>query len=138
MRERFISTEHAEYQAADWDGTPPPFKPLRDNVVVLLDQMFEKSSGGVWFAEATKDQNNRAAETGIIVALGPDAFLYNMDRTRKYSDEDRPKIGDRVSFGKYSGQFRMRNGVSYAIMSDTCIGCTEEPDEREATEASAA
>lgn len=133
MRERFIRTELAEYEVADWDGEPPSIKPLGDTVLILCDRLPEKSGGGILYANMTKEQMDVASESGTLVALGPDAWRYDMERTRVLPDEERaacPKVGDHVIFTRYSGVLRRRGEQYFRLMSDRCIGGIEEPEER--------
>ena len=67
-------------------------------------------------------QMTMSAETGVIVALGCDAFLWNGDRSRKWEGY-KPVPGDRVYLEKFSGQ--LVQGVDdriYRLCTDKCIG----------------
>jgi chaperonin GroES len=66
-----------------------------------------------------------AAETGVIVALGDDAFLWNGDRTRKWEGV-KPKVGDRVYIQRYAGQVMLgEDSEFYRIMDANCIAAVK-------------
>lgn len=125
MRARFIKTEQGEFECATFHGQKPPIRPFGDNVLVLTDRMREMSSGGVYLTPNTQDVQNAGAESGVIVAMGDQAFRWNLNRTREYRDDERPKIGDRVCFSRYSGQLIFREGTMFRLMTDNCIGGIE-------------
>lgn len=125
MEPRFIKTEHAEFECAEYAGQEAPLRPIGDNVLVLTDRMRETTSGGIYIPGTTADVHNAGAESGVIVAMGDDAFRFNMNRTKEYSPEQRPKVGDRVCFSRYSGQVVFREGTMFRLMTDNCIGAIE-------------
>jgi len=96
-------------------------KPLEYKVVVLPDEMEAVSEGGLFIPDITRDRVEYAVETGTIVSMAGNAF----------SDEsvfaEKPKIGDRVFFSKYSGSlFEIRKPDSrettkYRLMNDKDI-----------------
>ena len=124
MRPRFIKTELAEYEPAEWTpSSEPPVRPINDNVLVLAD-VCVSTRKGVLLPEKHVEQMNRAAESGVIIDLGDDAFRWNANQTRAFVGE-RPAPGTRVCFSRYSGQMIHRDGRVFFLMTDTCIGAIE-------------
>lgn len=127
-------TRLGEYTWAEFSGTNESgMYPYGDRVLVLPDQAAKTSSGMIQFTDDQVDRNAYAAETGIIVAMGPEAFLWNSDRTRKWESGDKPKIGDHVVFDVYAGSYQHgRDGQMYRLMDDKCIGALAMDEVREA------
>lgn len=122
MQPRLIKTQHAEYKPGVYSGkNESGWRPIGDKVLVLTDQMVDKTSGGIFISEELRDRMSMAAETGIVVDLGDGAFEWNADRARPFSGQ-KPKPGDFVYVERYAGQVIMGNdGQTYRMMSDACI-----------------
>ena len=127
-------TRLGEYTWAEFSGkNESGMYPYGDRVLVMPDQAAKSSSGMIQFTDQQIERNAEAAETGIIVALGPEAFLWNSDRTRKWESADKPKVGDHVVFDRYSGSYQHgRDGKMYRLMDDKCIGALAMDEAREA------
>jgi chaperonin GroES len=126
---KIIKTQHAEYKPGVFNGkNESGWRPIGDKVLVLTDQMVDKTSGGVFISEDLRDRMSMAAETGIVIDLGDDAFLWNTDRSRPFTGQ-KPKPGDFVYIERYSGQVIMGNdGQVYRVMTDACIAGIKLPD----------
>ncbi len=87
-------------------------KPLADRVVVQADEAEEKSEGGIILPDTVQEKPQK----GTIVALGA-------GRTSDSGDLIKPevKVGDKVLYGKYSGNEISINGVEYLIMRESDI-----------------
>lgn len=121
---RQIKTLRGIYEVVPWNGQNTScFVPIGDRVLVLPDQPAEKSAAGIILG--SDDERERvalAAESGVIIALGSDAFIWNSDRTRRIEGE-RPKPGQRVFFKRYVGEmYPSRDGKFYMVVSDHSIG----------------
>lgn len=127
MKPKFIRTEHSEYERSEWDAEAQktPFRPIGDCVVIIPDKVREKTSGGIFLTNTTQDTLNTGATSGVIAALGEEAFRWDMNRTREIPEESRPKVGDRVIYTRYSGQVYFLDGQTWQVMADTCIGGIE-------------
>ena len=96
-------------------------RPMEFKVVVLPDEMEAVSEGGLHIPDITRDRVSYAVETGTIVSMAGNAF----------GDEsifaEKPEIGDRVFFSKYSGSLfeiqlpDSRDTVKYRLMTDKDI-----------------
>ena len=90
--------------------------------MILPDKVADETKGGVLLPEQLKERQQFAAESGIIVALGPDAYRWSSDRQRAFEGK-RPEPGQRVVFKRYSGISTFgADGETYWIMSDSCVG----------------
>lgn len=69
-------------------------KPVNNQVLVRLDVVEQKSSGGIVLPTATRDREQGGTMSGTVMAIGPDCF----QRQAQAFD-----VGDRVCFGRYAG-----------------------------------
>ena len=87
-------------------------KPLSDRVLVLRIEEEEKTSGGIIIPDTAKEK----PQEGKVIAVGPGK-----------RDEDGKilrmavKKGDRILFGKYSGNEIQIDGVEHLIMREDDI-----------------
>ena len=125
MKRRLLRTELSTYEEADWDGVNRSgWRPTSDLVLVLPDQASDKIGklGLLVQPEDQRDRASLASESGVIIAIGDGAFVWNRDRTRAYEGA-KPKPGDRVLYRRYAGQMmKGADGRSYRYMSDNEIG----------------
>jgi co-chaperonin GroES (HSP10) len=113
---------HAEFIPAQWDGKETHgIKVIGKAVLVLMDECSEKTSGHVILPADQVEALSAGAESGVLIAVPPGAFLLNEDMTPWAGD--RPEPGDRVYIAKYSGQqVRGKDGRMYRLMDYGCIG----------------
>lgn len=116
------STQNYDYVQAKWNGINcSGYQPVGDHIMVLTDQASTKSAGGIEIPPELVDRMTMAAETGTIVGVGEDAFLWNGDRTRKWEGA-KPKVGDQVYIQRFAGQLlRGEDDQFYRIMGANCI-----------------
>jgi co-chaperonin GroES (HSP10) len=133
MRDQLIRTETADYVAREWDGkNTSGYRPIGDHVLVLPDTASDKAGkhGLIHLPQDQIERMSLASESGILAALGDDSFTWNTDRTRPFAGQ-KPVVGDRVVFDRYAGRvIRGRDGRTYRLMTDTCIGGIAEQDEK--------
>lgn len=82
-------------------------KPINDRVVVKPAQAEEKTAGGIILPDTAKEKPQR----GEVIAVGPG----------KDGNKMNVKKGDKVLYGKYSGQEISYNGEDYLIMREDDI-----------------
>ena len=124
MQDKILTrTRIGQYVENGWSGeNTSGIDPIGDQVLVLPDQAPEKTPGGVWIDQTTREKQSLAAETGIIAAIGDGAWSWNMDRTRRF-EGTKPSVGQRVCFTRYAGMEVIGDdGVMYRLMGDNCIG----------------
>jgi chaperonin GroES len=88
------------------------FRPLHDRVVVKRIDAEAKSSGGIIIPDTAKEKPSQ----GEVTAVGPGG----RDEAGKLIEIDL-KIGDRVLFGKWSGNEVKIDGVELLIMKESDI-----------------
>lgn len=127
MQPKLIRTEIAQYSPAQWGGeNQSGIKPVGEMVLILTDQIRDKTAGGVYITDDQRERQEMAAETGVLVAVGDGAFLWTHDKTRPWEGY-KPKVGDRVYIQRYAGQlFPGRDGQRYRMMEYTCVGGIED------------
>ena len=126
MQPKLLKVGDATFERAEYDGkNESRFMPIGDKVLVLPDSAAEVTAGGIMMTAEQIHKNTRAAETGVIVAMGGGAFEWNSDRTRPWAGY-KPKVGDRVYMQRYSGQVMMGwDERFYRAMTDVCIAAIE-------------
>jgi len=86
--------------------------PLHDRVLVLRIEEEEKTAGGIIIPDTAKEK----PQEGKVIAVGAG----RLDEDGKRISPDVNK-GDRVLFGKYSGNEIMIDGVEHVIMREDDI-----------------
>jgi chaperonin GroES len=87
-------------------------RPLNDRVMVLRVEEQEKTSGGIIIPDTAKEK----PQQGKVIAVGPG----KVDEKGKRMGMD-VKEGDRILFGKYSGNEIKIDGVEHLIMREEDI-----------------
>jgi len=82
-------------------------KPINDRVVVKPAEAEEKTAGGIILPDTAKEKPQR----GEVVAVGPG----------KDGNKMTVKKGDKVLYGKYSGQEISYKGEDFLIMREDDI-----------------
>ncbi len=88
------------------------FRPLHDRVVVRRIEEEAKTAGGIIIPDTAKEK----PQQGEVVAVGPGA----RDEAGKVNPLD-VKVGDRVLFGKWSGNEVKIDGEELLIMKESDI-----------------
>jgi co-chaperonin GroES (HSP10) len=123
MQARLIKTAYATYVPTEWNGiNESGWVPTGDRILVLTDRVPARSKGGIEFTDDTKETNDEAAITGVLIAVGEAAFTWNADRSRAWSGA-KPEAGMRIMFQKYAGELLYGNDDRlYRVMDDRAIG----------------
>ena len=87
-------------------------RPLHDRVVIKRLEAEEKTSSGIILAPSATEK----PDMGEVIAVG--AGKIGKDGSRRAVDV---KVGDRVIFGKYSGQTVKADGVELLVMREEDI-----------------
>ena len=75
-------------------------KALGHHVLVKVEDPEKKSKGGIVIPETVRDAERRGSEMGIIVDVGPTAWLAD-----GLGGEPWAKVGDKIWFAKYGGKW---------------------------------
>lgn len=99
----------------------PGFAPTEYNVLIAPPDKAEKTEGGLFLADETKDADFMAAQLGRLVAASPIAFNYDDDPA--WRADQQPQLGDIVWFARYAGTtLEGLDGRTYRIVKDRDIG----------------
>jgi co-chaperonin GroES (HSP10) len=120
--------------------------PIKDELtsakIVIVQQdpiKDELTSAKIVILEETREKYQSAQASGTLIAVGPDAWSHITERkyhvhgngelelyeqaTRGYS-EPFARVGDRISFAKYSGQkYKGKDGERYLVINDEDVTC---------------
>ena len=100
------------------------WEPTGDNVLVLPDTPM-RMVGSILIPDAVADRKADAAESGILVAVGPDAFVWDSDKIRRLESGVKPQLGCRAVFNRYSGiKLAGDDGQTYYILVDHSVKAT--------------
>lgn len=90
------------------------------NVLILPRELEEKTQGGIYLADTSRDREDEAGVEGLIVGMGEFAFSWDGDDGNLVKWRDAPQIGDVVMFARYAGgrNFEGSDGRKYRIMKD--------------------
>lgn len=93
-------------------------KVLKHRVLLAMDAVEEKTAGGVYIPDTSRERDKYAQDTGTIVAMG--AFAFD-----DYEESEKPSIGDRCDIKKYDGVFinkgMTEDDVEYRVVEDDQI-----------------
>lgn len=93
-------------------------RPLEYNVLVLPHEVEEKTTGGLYIPQDTREKEQFGQMEGVIVAMSPLAFNYD-EYPAGYA---LPEVGSRVVFPRYQAtEIKGRDGKNYWIMKDKSI-----------------
>ena len=91
--------------------------PLNWKVLVQPNQVKTKTTGGIFLPESSQNNEEYLTAHGSICALGDLAYR-DRDTGKRWRSETSPKVGDRVTYGKYAGQKIVIKGVKFLLLND--------------------
>lgn len=112
---RMLQAGHANYILAQFTGeNDSGEEPVGHHIIVKVDQVSDTvgKTGSIYVPDSTAKTNAMAVTTGVIVAMGPDAFFGCKGR--------KPAVGDRITFKRYEGDL-FQDGRPFAYMPDTAV-----------------
>lgn len=90
--------------------------PTGGHVLISPDPVEEKTKGGIYLPDTTRDSEQRAATTGTVIAIGPGAWL-DLDDGQPWAE-----VGDHVSYARYAGvEMVGKDEESYTLINDNDI-----------------
>ena len=97
---------------------PSGINPTEYKVLVLPDKVEEKTAGGIYKPQTTRDRDQHAATTGTLIAISPMAFKFD----DWPASHEPPKPGDRVVYQKYIGsEIEGKDKETYRLINDKDI-----------------
>lgn len=92
--------------------------PTEYRVLILPVEVDQKTKGGIFIPDQTRERDEFAQMKGTLVACSPHAFTYADWK----DDAAKPKPGDSVLFAKYAGAVvDGKDGKKYRIVNDKDI-----------------
>jgi len=91
-------------------------RPIGWKVIVQASQVKTKTSGGIFLPSQAQDNEEYLTANGVLLSLGDLAYR-DRDTGTAWRGQF-PKVGDRVTYGKYAGQKVIINGVKLLILND--------------------
>lgn len=91
--------------------------PVEYNVVVRMDPVEEKTSGGIILPGSKTDRDKLAADEGTLVAVSPHAFSY----AEWPEGQKPPKVGDRILMAQFDGRVWEKGGQTYRLIKDKSV-----------------
>jgi chaperonin GroES len=90
--------------------------PTGGHVLISPDPVEEKTSGGIYLPDRTRDTEQRAATTGIVIAIGPGAW-HDIDDGQPWA-----AVNNHVSYARYAGvEMKGKDEQSYVLINDNDI-----------------
>lgn len=127
LEPKVIRKRQNQYLPAIWSGTNTSgCTPIGDKILIKPDIFLEQSEGGVFMPDQFKERMQLSTQSGVIVAVGDDAFTWSADRMRPFGGY-KPKVGDRVYFERYAGaEVQGDDAQDYRLIEDKQIGAVIE------------
>lgn len=93
---------------------PSGIVPTEYKILVLPDDVPERSAGGIVIPPWCRDQRQGACQTGVIIAVAEEAFSFVAEK-----DVRIPRVGERIAYTKYAGMtVPGRDKKVYKLMND--------------------
>jgi len=90
--------------------------PTGGHLLVLPEKVEEKTKGGIYLPETSREKEQQAATIGQLVAVGPSAWK-DLDDGTPWAD-----VGDKVSYSRYVGvSMTGQDGESYVLINDNDV-----------------
>jgi chaperonin GroES len=90
--------------------------PTGGHILVIPDKVEEKTAGGLFIPNTTRDKEQAAATSGTVIAIGFSAW--------KDIDDGTPWaiVGDHINYAKYAGVvMKGKDGKFYTLINDNDI-----------------
>ena len=116
-----MSHQHDKtYTDEDTDATITSHQlpiPLNWKVLVQPNQVKKKTAGGIHLPTISQDNEEYLTAHGAVCALGDLAYR-DRDTGKRWRSDTSPKVGDRITYGKYAGQKIVIKGVKFLLLND--------------------
>ena len=116
-----MSHQHDKtYTDEDTDATITSHQlpiPLNWKVLVQPNQVKKKTAGGIHLPTISQDNEEYLTAHGAVCAMGDLAYR-DRDTGKRWRSDVCPKVGDRITYGKYAGQKLVVKGVKFLLLND--------------------
>jgi co-chaperonin GroES (HSP10) len=97
-------------------GDVSGFQVANNQVLCAVYLRPEKTKSGLYLSDATRDEDKHQSKVGLIIGLGPDAFI---DPTNQWFNDMDYKLGDWIVYRPSDGWGITVNGVLCRMLDDT-------------------
>lgn len=88
-------------------------QPTGGHILVLPEKVEEKTAGGIYLPEDTRDKEQAASTSGVLIDIGPSAWL-DIDDGKPWAE-----VGDKVFYARYAGvSITGKDNVAYTLLND--------------------
>lgn len=89
--------------------------PTGGHLLVLPDKVEEKTAGGIYIPETSRDKEQQAATVGTLIAIGSSAWT-------DIDVQPWAKAGDKVSYARYAGVAMVgQDKEQYVLINDNDV-----------------
>lgn len=100
--------------------------PIGDKILIKPDIFLDTTAGAVALPDEFVERMQLSTQSGVIVAVGDDAFTWSADRMRPFGGY-KPKPGDRVYYERYAGAVVQGDDhTEYRLVEDRQVGAVIE------------
>ena len=90
--------------------------PTGGHLLVLPEKVEEKTKGGIYLPQETRDKEQQAATIGTLIAVGKSAWT-DLDDGSPWAE-----AGDKISYARYAGVSMLgEDGESYVLINDNDV-----------------
>ena len=115
-----MSHQHALYtdeESKQTIGSNNLPTPMGWKILVHPNQVKKKTKGGIYLPSKAQDNEAYLTAHGTIASIGELAYR-DRETGERWKLSIIPKVGDKVTYGKYAGQKIIVNGVRFLILND--------------------
>lgn len=95
-------------------------QPVEYNVLVKPKTVEEKTAGGLYIPDDTREREQFGQMEGDLIAVSPAAFTFNYEGWPEQSPL--PTVGSKVVFSRYQAtEIKGQDGETYWLMKDKAI-----------------
>jgi chaperonin GroES len=91
--------------------------PMGWKILIQPNQAKQKTKSGIILPEKAKENEAYLTAHGIVAAIGELAYR-ERESGASWRIHNKPKVGDKVTYGKYAGQKLTINGVRFLLLND--------------------
>ena len=91
--------------------------PMGWKILIQPNQIKQQTKGGILLPSQAKDNEAYLTAHGTVAAIGELAYR-DRNTGERWKQHSTPKVGDRVTYGKYAGQKLVINVVLLLLLND--------------------
>ena len=117
-----MSHQHVEKLYTDEEsksviGTKDLPIPMGWKILIQPNQIKQQTKGGILLPSQAKDNEAYLTAHGTVASIGELAYR-DRNTGERWQQVKIPKVGDKVTYGKYAGQKLVINNVRFLLLND--------------------